>query len=214
MGKPLIPIPAATASSRARVTGRPRLLEPSPDTSMTRRLARNGDWKQRCRVIDGAADRGAATEQLARRTLDRSGKRGGGFLLADARPPHHLNLQRRPRPLHHGHGNGTVRSGANGLQHARVAKRGDIAALLQLEADLIDAARCIDCKHELQVDCGLRDSRRGGGKHHEQCQADGAAGCGPLSSARPGEGHPATLASRGPRCGDPDLGPTFPLSRE
>src|SRR6266487_2174656 len=42
MGKPLIPIPAATASSRARVTGRPRLLEPSPDTSMTRRLARNG----------------------------------------------------------------------------------------------------------------------------------------------------------------------------
>src|SRR5262249_62042187 len=61
------------------------------------------DWKQRCRVIDGAADRGAGAEQLARRTLDRSGKRGGGLLVAEARPPHHLNLQRRPRPLHHGH---------------------------------------------------------------------------------------------------------------
>src|SRR6266516_7489325 len=128
--------------------------------------------------------------------------------------PHHLNLQRRPRPLHHGYTDRPVRSGANGLQHARVAKCSDIAALLQLEADLIDAARCIDRKHELQVDCGLRHSRGGDDKHHEQCQADDAAGCGPLSSARPGEGHPATLASRGPRCGDPDLGPTFPLSWE
>src|SRR5262249_50331205 len=35
-----------------------------------------------------------------------------------------------------------------------------------------------------------------------------------LSSAHPREGHPATLTSRGPRCGDPVLGPGFPLSRE
>src|SRR5215813_12529110 len=36
----------------------------------------------------------------------------------------------------------------------------------------------------------------------------------PAPSVRPREGHPATLASRGPRCGDPALGPGFPLSRE
>src|SRR5262245_28585578 len=34
--------PASTASSRACVTERPRLLEPSPDTSITRRSLLNG----------------------------------------------------------------------------------------------------------------------------------------------------------------------------
>ena len=35
MGRPLMTIPAATASSRASSTGRPRLLVPSPETSIT-----------------------------------------------------------------------------------------------------------------------------------------------------------------------------------
>jgi hypothetical protein len=90
---------------------------------------------------------------------------------------HDLNLQRGPGPLHHCHGNRPVGSGADGLQDARVAECGDIAALLQLEADLIDAARCVDREHELQVGC-LRHRRSGEGKHHEQSPPDGATDAG------------------------------------
>ena len=42
IASPLIVIPAATASSRASFTGRPELLVPSPDTSMTRRRIPRG----------------------------------------------------------------------------------------------------------------------------------------------------------------------------
>lgn len=41
IGRPLMVMPCATASSRACQAGRPRLLAPSPETSMTRR----GAWK-------------------------------------------------------------------------------------------------------------------------------------------------------------------------
>jgi hypothetical protein len=39
IGRPLMVMPCATASSRAGVTGRPWLLAPSPEMSMTRRVA-------------------------------------------------------------------------------------------------------------------------------------------------------------------------------
>src|ERR687893_732020 len=39
IGRPLMTIPCATASSRASVTVRPVLLGPSPEMSMTRRMA-------------------------------------------------------------------------------------------------------------------------------------------------------------------------------
>ena len=150
-----MPTPAAIASSRASVTGRPRLLEPSPETSMTRRPPRNGLLrKQRHRMVDGAADRGAAAEQLARRALDRGGEGGGRFLVADQRPADHLHLQRRTGPLHHGDRDRLVRPGADGLQHPGMPERRHVSALLQLEADLIDAAGGIDREHELQVDRG------------------------------------------------------------
>src|SRR6266516_7365101 len=133
MGKPLIPIPVATASSRARVTGRPRLLEPSPDTSMTRRLARNG--------LIGNSVAAWSMAPLIEVPPPNSWRGVRSIAAANAAAvsssptrvhPHHLNLQRRPGPLHHGHADRPVRSGANGLQHARVAKCSDIAALLQL----------------------------------------------------------------------------------
>jgi hypothetical protein len=49
MGRPLMVMPARTASSRDRVTSRPWLLAPSPEMSMTRRravkpLASNRGW--------------------------------------------------------------------------------------------------------------------------------------------------------------------------
>jgi hypothetical protein len=51
----------------------------------------------------------------------------------------------------------------------------DIAALLQLEADLVDAARCVDREHERKIGCGLR-GRRSRGKHDKKCKSrsDGA----------------------------------------
>jgi hypothetical protein len=62
----------------------------------------------------------------------------------------------RSGPLHHGDGDRACGSGrTNGAQHARIAKRGGIALLLQIKAMLIDAAGCIDRENELQVDGGL-----------------------------------------------------------
>ena len=56
----------------------------------------------------------------------------------------------------------------------RMAEGRDIAALLQVEADLIDAAGRIDREHQLQVDRGLRRRRHGRGQCEHQ-PADGAA---------------------------------------
>ena len=70
-----------------------------------------------------------------------------------------MHLHHRARPLRHGNRDRLVRAGADGLQHACVAERGDIAAFLQLEAVLIDAAGRIDREHELQVGRGLRGRR-------------------------------------------------------
>src|SRR5215470_14750870 len=86
----------------------------------------------------------------------------------------------RPHPLQHGHGDRPVRSGADGLQHACMPECSNIAALLQLEADLIDATRCIDREHERKIGCALRGCLRGAGKQQQQCQPDKAADCGPL----------------------------------
>jgi hypothetical protein len=72
--------------------------------------------------------------------------------------------------LDHGDGDRLVRSGADGLQHAGMAKGRDIAALLQVKTDLIDAAGRIDREHELQVDRGLRRRRqcRDEREHHRR----------------------------------------------
>ena len=60
---------------------------------MTRRAAANGRCRQkRMRVIDRAADRGAAAEQLARRRLDGAGE-GFADLVPDQRPVDHLHVQ-------------------------------------------------------------------------------------------------------------------------
>ncbi len=48
-----------------------------------------------------------------------------------------------------------------------MAERRHVAALLQLEAHLVDAARRVDREHQLQVDLRLRRRRRphDGGEH-------------------------------------------------
>src|SRR5262249_24033446 len=74
--------------------------------------------------------------------------------------------------------NRPARSGADGLQHARMPEGSDVAALLQFEADLIDAARRIDREHELQVGGGLRRRPSGDSKHQEQRPRDGGPGPG------------------------------------
>src|SRR6516164_1072272 len=87
-------------------------------------------------IIDGAADRGAAAEQLARHTLDRGGKRTRALLIADPRPSDHVHLQHGPGPLHHGDRDRLVRPGADRVEHTRMAECRDITALLQLETIL------------------------------------------------------------------------------
>ncbi len=60
-------------------------------------------WEQRHGVVDGAADRGAAAEQGSGRQVDGIGKGTHRDLVVDEHPGHHLHLQRRAGPLHHGH---------------------------------------------------------------------------------------------------------------
>jgi hypothetical protein len=106
-------------------------------------------------------------------------KRRGAFFVADEAPSDDLNLVRGSRPLHHGHGDRPVRSGADGLQHARVPECSDIAALLQLEAEQIDAARCVDREHKRKIGCGLCGRPADPGKQQQQCQPE-APDCGGL----------------------------------
>src|SRR5499427_3790422 len=101
-------------------------------------------------------------------------KCSGAFLVPDQGPSYHLNLQHRSRPLHHRHADCAVGSGADGLQHARMPEGCDVAALLQFEPDLIDAARRIDREHELQIDGSLRRCPFGGSKQDEQGPPEGA----------------------------------------
>ena len=69
-----------------------------------------------------------------------------------------------------------VGAGPDRLQHARMAERRHVALLLQLEADLVDAARGIDREHQLQVDRGLRRRRRGDGEREHQRAEQGTPG--------------------------------------
>ena len=75
-----------------------------------------------------------------------------------------------------------MRAGTDGLQHPGVTEGRDIAALLQVKTDLIDAAGGIDREHELQVDRGLRRRRqwRGASEHHRRNrgQEEAASHCG------------------------------------
>ena len=84
--------------------------------------------------------------------------------------------------MHHGDGDRLVRAGTDGLQHPGVTEGRDIAALLQVKTDLIDAAGGIDREHELQVDRGLRGRGqwRGEGEHRRRNrgQEEAASHCG------------------------------------
>src|SRR5262249_61563919 len=71
----------------------------------------------------------------------------------------------------------------------------DVAALLQFEADLIDAARRIDREHELQVGGSLRCRPSGDSKHHEQRPRDGGPG-----PDAPGPGTPKIGVKAGVHC--------------
>ena len=123
---------------------------------MVRRVAVNGLCAQdQPRIVDGAADRGAAAEQLARRALDRGGERFCGGLVLDHHPRHHMDLQARAGPLQHGDGDRLRHAGADGVEHARIAERLGVALLLQIEAAHVDAAGGIDREHELKVDLHL-----------------------------------------------------------
>ena len=63
-----------------------------------------------------------------------------------------------------------------------MAKSRDIAALLQVKTDLIDAARGVDRKYELQVDRGLRGHRHWRGEYEHRRrnggEAEAASHCG------------------------------------
>ena len=102
---------------------------------MMRRVALNGLRASRTpRIIDGAADRRAAAEQLARRRVDRCGEGFGARLVLDQRPIGDHDVQQRSGPLKHGDGDRLRGQRADRVQHLRIAERRRIALLLQFEA--------------------------------------------------------------------------------
>ena len=88
--------------------------------------------------------------------------------VLDQRPGHHLHLHGRAGPLHHGDRDRAGRAAADGVEHLLAAERIRIAAPLQFEARLVDAARGIDRQHQKNVGrrqrLGLRRGRRDQGE--------------------------------------------------
>jgi hypothetical protein len=72
--------------------------------------------------------------------------------------------------LHHGDSDRPGRTRAYRLEQPGIAKGGGIAALLQYEALLADAARGVDGQHELQIDGPLRTGWRSAEDHCAQEQ--------------------------------------------
>src|SRR5579884_1630860 len=70
-----------------------------------------------------------------------------------------MDLQARAGPMVYGDGDRLRDSGADGVKHARVAKRRRIAPLLQVETVHVYAAGGVDRQHELEVDLILRPRR-------------------------------------------------------
>jgi len=70
--------------------------------------------------------------------------------------------------LHHSDGKHLHGARLDGIQHARIAERRHIALHLQLEAPLVDAARSVDCQHQLQVDRSLGERRRADAEGKQQ----------------------------------------------
>jgi hypothetical protein len=103
--------------------------------------------------------------------------------VPDAQPRHHVHLQRRPGPLHHGDGDRLLRAGADCIEHALAAERRHVAVALKLEAGLVDAPGHVDREHELQVNRRLRPRRRtndgehGAGRQAREPQRRNPARC-------------------------------------
>ena len=117
------------------------LLMPSPETSMTLRVASPPPARyQRHGEIDRAADRGPIGER-ARRLGQRAAEGGSGFGTVDQRPADHLLLMVGARPLDQRHQNGVVLAAGDGGQHFGAGKGLGIAPALQLEALAADADR-------------------------------------------------------------------------
>ena len=122
--------------------------------------AERGSGEKHPRIIDRAADRGAAAEQLSPRIFDRIGKRVHTSRVRDKRPIDGLHMQFRTGPLHHGDRDRLRAQRADRVQHLPIAKRRGVALLLQFEAIVADAAGSVHREHERECDLALHRTRR------------------------------------------------------
>ena len=103
----------------------------------------------------GGADRGPALRR-ARRLGELLGEAARGDGAVDHRPVDHHDLVMRAGPFGVAERDALVLARQDGVDHALVGQRLDIAAALQLGLDLVDRARDVDSQHELQVDRHVR----------------------------------------------------------
>ena len=174
--------PALTALSRACVTGAPWLLVPSPETSMTRRsVSQPHSPMQRRGEGDRRSDRRASDEGTRRR-----GEFGGEIrrvrLVANDGPIDDRLLFALAGPLDETDGDRGVSPGADGVEEPRVDDRLGIAAPLQREFVLVDAARDVRRQHQFDIHAlaggrPMRGERRrceSDRRHHRQTTRESA----------------------------------------
>ena len=148
--------PAATAASRASVTGRPSLLAPSPEMSITRRVATKPQLEQQAGAeVDGAADRGPA-RQRTQGILDRLGEGVGAGLVLDHPPAHHLVLAPCVGPGDVGQRDTAMVAAAHRLDEQRVPQRVQVALDLHAQPLLADAAGAVHRQYQRHIDLGAR----------------------------------------------------------
>ena len=117
-------MPAASTSSRICVTGGPMLLTPSPDTSMTWRMAAIARRvEQRLGELQRAVDRGARCAPIGR-ARDLARDRVGELRAVDQPPRHQDGLVVQAGPFEIGDRDLAVRAGAQrGEEFARGQRR-------------------------------------------------------------------------------------------
>ena len=189
IGRPLMVMPRASASSRAPMTGGPTLLAPSPETSMTRRapsmassssstvakLSAREIEVPRARLIGMAAISSARPAAAAGPSMTRQGTSAPVLRLA--------------RPFEIGDGDAAERAGGDGADEVGVAERREVAVALDGELGQVHGARGVDGEDDLGVDLDrLLGAREAGGEEEKGEESWERSKHAPSSSAFAGRG--------------------------
>ena len=161
IGRPLMTMPSLISSSRMPVTGKPALLGPSPDTSITRRMPRTPLLASSALENVSAAEIDVMRAREIGAASSWSANGLGGRGAVDDGPGDHHRLAGRPRPFHVGDGDAPVRPRGDGLLHLGIAQGLHVAVALQALLVHVHGQRHVHGQDQLEIHRRLRqDSLR------------------------------------------------------